>query len=69
MIDENVFLVVYYMGICGHDEIGRHARFRCCHLSVRCDRMKNGRRKAPAVIYAGMVKLVNTLVLGASASA
>ena len=26
--------VVYFVIICGHDGIGRHARFRWCHLSV-----------------------------------
>jgi len=50
----------------GHDGIGRHARFRCCHLSGEVF-VKIAARFL-LLIYAGMMKLVNMLDLGAVTS-
>ena len=50
----------------GHDGIGRHARFRCRHLSGEVF-VKIAARFL-LLIYAGMMKLVNMLDLGSSAA-
>ena len=49
--------------ICGHDGIGRHARFRLCHLSVGFRRLRNNH--APGEIeYAPVMELVDMRDLG-----